>query len=164
MPNLPRRRPLNFLVALFCAGLIGFALYMQTRDSLSPCPLCVLQRIAFMALGAVSLLAFLHGPRGWGRRLYAVLAGLFAAAGAGVAGWHVYLQHLPPDQVPSCGPGLNYLVENFPPGDALRMVFMGSGEYARVHWGFLGLSLPEWTLIWFVLLGGLALWNNLRRA
>lgn len=163
MTRIPGRRAANGIVVLICAGLLGFALYLQTQDSLSPCPLCVLQRVAFMALGAFALLATLHHPARWGRFIYAGLTGLAAAAGAGIAGWHVYLQHLPPDQVPSCGPGLNYLVENFPPGDALRMIFMGSGECAQVHWTFLGMSIPEWTLAWFIVLGIGVVWNNLRR-
>lgn len=163
MTRIPGRRTINFIVVLICAGLLGFALYLQTQDSLSPCPLCVLQRVAFIALGGIALLAALQHPARWGRWVYAGLTGLAAGAGASIAGWHVYLQHLPPDQVPSCGPGLNYLVENFPPGDALRMIFMGSGECAQVHWTFLSLSIPEWTLAWFVVLGAGLVWNNLRR-
>lgn len=163
MSRVPGRRAVNAIIVLVCAGLLGFALILQTQDSLSPCPLCVLQRVAFMVLGAFALLATLHHPARWGRFVYTGLTGLASAAGAGIAGWHVYLQHLPPDQVPSCGPGLNYLVENFPPGDALRMIFMGSGECAQVHWTFLGMSIPEWTLAWFVVLGVGVIWNNLRR-
>ena len=136
-----------------CAGLIAFALYTQLHDGLQPCPLCIFQRIAFAAIGLVLLLAGLHAPRGsGGRRVYGVLALLAAAVGIGIAGRHVWLQHLPPDQVPTCGPGLDYLLEAMPLAGVVRKVLTGSGECALVDWRFLGLSMPEWSLLWFVLL------------
>jgi len=76
-------------------------------------------------------------------------------------GWHFRLQNLPPDEVPSCGPGLDYMLENFPLRDALGMVFKGSGECADVVWSFLGLSMPGWVFVSLVVVGGVGLWNNL---
>lgn len=135
-----------------CALLIGYALYLQFHDFLEPCPLCIFQRIAFAALGIVFLLAGLHAPRGTaGRRTWGVLALLAAAAGIAVAGRHVWLQHLPAGQVPMCGPGLNFLMEAFPLSSVIRTVLTGSGECAKVDWTFLGLSMPEWSLAWFLL-------------
>ena len=163
MPT-PSRRALNFTGLLACAGMMGFALYAQYGLQLDPCPLCVLQRVAVIGLGFVFLLAAIHGPPGWGGRVYAAFLAVFAIAGSGVAAWHVRLQNLPADQVPSCGPGLDYMLENFPLADALRMVFKGSGECANVVWQFLGLSMPAWVLICVVGLGGLGVWNNLRSA
>lgn len=162
--TIPGRRVLNVAGFLACAGMMGFALYAQYRLLLDPCPLCILQRVAVIGLGLVFLLAALHDPAGWGRRGYAVLLALFAAAGAGVSAWHVRLQNLPADEVPSCGPGLDYMLENFPLSDALRMVFKGSGECADVVWQFLGLSMPAWVLICVAGLGVVGIWNNLRRA
>jgi disulfide bond formation protein DsbB len=143
--------------------MMGFALYAQHVLLLDPCPLCVLQRVAVIGLGIVFLIAALHDPSGWGRRVYAVLLGLFAADGATVAGWHVRLQNLPPSEVPSCGPGLDYMLENFPLGEAMRMVFQGSGECAEVAWSFLGLSMPAWVFIGVTGLGIAGIWNNLRK-
>jgi disulfide bond formation protein DsbB len=135
-----------------CALLIGYALYLQFHDFLEPCPLCIFQRIAFATLGIVFLLAGLHAPRGaGGRRAWGVLALLAAAAGIGIAGRHVWLQHLPADQVPMCGPGLNFLMEAFPLSSVIRTVLTGSGECAKVDWTFLGLSMPEWSLACFLL-------------
>lgn len=150
-----------FLGFLACAGLIGYALYAQYGLALEPCPLCILQRMAIIATGVVFLVAALHGPQRVGRWIYAGLAFLAAATGAGVAGRHVWLQSLPPDQVPACGPGYDYLMEAFPFGEALRRIFSGSGECAEVDWTFLGLSMPVWTLICFV---ALALWALLSAA
>ncbi len=139
-----------------CALLIGYAIFLQFHDYLQPCPLCIFQRIAFAALGLVLLAAGLHAPsRPGGRRAWGVLALLVAAVGIGIAGRHVWLQHLPPDQVPMCGPGLNFLMEAMPVTSVVRTVLTGSGECAKVDWTFLGMSMPEWSLVWFVLL---ALW------
>jgi len=161
--TLPGRRALNLLGLIACAGMMGFALYAQHVLMLDPCPLCVLQRVAVIGLGAVLLLAVLHNPSGWGRFVYAGLVLVPAGAGAGIAGWHWHLQNLPADEIPSCGPGLSYMLDNFPLGDALRMVFEGSGECAEVVWSFLGLSMPAWVFICMTGLGIAGIWNNLRQ-
>ena len=136
--------------ALMCAALMGMALYLQHVLRLDPCPLCIFQRIFVIALGVVMLAAAVHDPRGVGRRVYGALVLLFAALGVVVAGRHVWLQHLPEDQVPECGPGLEYMLNAFPLGEAMSMVFTGSGECAEVQWTFIGLSIPEWTLVIFL--------------
>jgi disulfide bond formation protein DsbB len=141
---------------------MAYALYAQHVLGLEPCPLCIFQRIAMVALGIVLAIAALHAPRGIGARVYAFLGLIVAAKGAAIAGWHVHMQNLPPDQVPACGPGLSYMFDAFPMLEALRMVFAGSGECATVDWSFLGLSMPAWVLIWFVLLGALSVVANWR--
>ena len=141
---------------LACAALLSFALYSQYYGGLMPCPLCTFQRGAFILLGAVFLIGALHSPRSpSGRRTYGVLALLAAGLGISVAGRHVWLQHLPADKVPACGPDLSFMMEAFPLADVLRKVFTGSGECAKVDWTFLGLSMPEWSLAWFL---ALAMW------
>jgi len=161
--NIPNKRQLNLAGFVVCAGLMAFALYAQYQLYLDPCPLCVFQRMAVIAVGIVFLIAAIHNPTGWAGRVYALLIGVVAADGAAVAGRHVWLQNLPPGEVPSCGPGFDYIMESFPLSEALSMIFQGSGECAEVHWQFLGLSMPGWTLIWFVGLGVFGVWNNLRR-
>lgn len=151
--NLASRRRAVFLLGfLACAGLLGYAYYAQFVQGLEPCPLCILQRVGFAVMGVFFLAGALHDPRAAGYRWYAVpvlLGGLFGAA---VAGRHVWLQSLPPDRVPACGPDLEYLLSAFPLTEALSMVFEGSGSCAVVDWQFLGLSMPAWTLIWYVAL------------
>ena len=150
MDWLLKPRNANLLGALICAGLMGFALYAQHGLGLEPCPLCVFQRVAVISLGVVFALAALHGPGGAGRIVYGLLAVLAAAGGAGVAGRHAWLQSLPPDQVPDCGMGLNYMLETMPFGEVLSEVFYGSGECAEVSWTFLGLSMPGWSFVWYM--------------
>lgn len=153
----------NLLGFLACAGMMGYALYAQHGLGLEPCPLCVFQRVGVIGAGLIFLVAALHGPRAVGRRVYAVLVLLAAAGGVGVAARHVWLQNLPADQVPACGPGLDFMLDTFAIGEVIKMVLSGSGECANVDWSMLGLSMPAWVLIGCAGLGLFGLWNNLRR-
>lgn len=157
------RRAANMAGLVIVAALMGYALYEQHVVGLEVCPLCVLQRVAMIALGFVFLAAALHSARGGIARVYGVLGALVALTGAGISSWHVRLQHLPPDQVPSCGPGFDYIYDTFPLRDALAMIFHGSGECAKINWTFLGFSMPSWVLVWFVALGALIVVANWRR-
>jgi protein dithiol:quinone oxidoreductase len=157
------RRLLNLLGALACGGLLGYALYAQHGLGLEPCPLCVFQRVAVLALGCIFLVAYLHNPARGGARVYGGLAVLASGAGIAFAWRQLWLQSLPPDQVPACGPGLDYILGVFPIWEALAMVFEGSGDCAKVDWTFLGLSMAAWVLISLVTLAGFAAWNNIMR-
>ncbi len=143
---------------VICAGLLGFGFYLQYVDGQEPCPLCIFQRVAFIALGLIFLVAALHGPRKTGAIVYTVLGGIAAGSGAALAGRHVWLQNLPADQVPACGPGLSYMMERYSLMRILEKVLTGSGECAEAGWKFLGLTIAGWSLVWFILLGGLMVW------
>lgn len=118
---------------------------------LEPCPLCWLQRFGFMGAGLVGLLGFLHGPQGFGNRIYGFLLVVTAGAGLGVAGRQLWLQNLPADQVPACGPSVDYLLDVLPWVEVLQTALKGTGDCAEVMWRFLGLSIPGWTAVFFVL-------------
>ena len=159
---LANSRILNLIGFLSCTAMMGYALYAEHQLYLMPCPLCVFQRMAVIAMGIVFLVAAIHDPGRSGRKVYALLLAVAAGAGCVVAGRHVWLQNMPEDQVPACGPGFNYIIDSFPFSEALRMIFAGSGECADVDWLFLGLTMPTWVLISFVVLGAAGIWNNLR--
>ena len=161
--TLPNRRLLNLAGFLTCAGMMGFALYAQHVLLLDPCPLCIIQRVATISLGLVFLIAAVHNPGNVGSKIYGVLVTLAAGFGVGVASWHVRLQNMPADDIPSCGPGFEYIVDNFPLSDALGMIFQGSGECAEVAWRLLGLSMPTWVVIGLGGLGIAGIWNNFRK-
>jgi disulfide bond formation protein DsbB len=127
--------------------MMGFALYAQHGLGLEPCPLCVFQRVAVIGLGVVFALAAWHSPGRGGRRVYAALLLVAGFAGMGVAGRHVWLQNLPPDKVPACGPGLDFMLESFPMLEMLEMVLSGSGECADVSWSLVGLTMPMWVFV-----------------
>ena len=137
----------------FCALMMAVALGLEHIAGLDPCPLCIFQRVAVLAAAAVLAVAAIHNPAGRvGGGLYGVLGLAAVAGGIGVAWRHLWLQSLPPEAVPACGPGLDYMMELLPWRDVLAMVLSGSGECAEIDLLFLGISLPGWTLIGFVVL------------
>lgn len=152
-------RALFFVAFGITAGLLGFGYYLEYAKGLEPCPMCMMQRLAFLSVAAIGLIATLHGPHGALRRVYGLLIALSAGIGGGVATRQIWLQHLPEDRVPECGPGWNYMIDAYPLGDVIRQALRGTGDCAEVSWTFLGRSIPEWSVIWFALLvaGGLAL-------
>lgn len=156
-------RPLFASIFLACLALLGFGLYLQHVENLEPCPLCILQRYAFVAVGFIALLAVLHNPARTGKRVYGALLALFAVTGAAIAGRQSWLQHYPP-VIADCGPDLEYMIESFPLSKALPMIFKGSGDCAEVVWRFLGLSIPEWALVFFILFGLIGFYLASRKA
>ena len=153
-------------------GLVLFALvswafarfFLEAHLGLAPCPLCVTQRLFVWLWAAFAFIGFLHNPQGWGRTVYAALCGLSAWVGALVSARHIWLQNLPEDQVPACGPPLDYLLENFPLRDAINTMLMGDGNCADTVWTFLGLSIPEQTLLVFCVAMLVSLWQALRKS
>lgn len=145
-----------------CAALLGFALYAQYVLAMIPCPLCIFQRVGFLVMALFFLLGAIHAPRGGARRIYAGGVVVGALFGAVVSGRHLWIQSLPADRVPSCGPDLGYMMDTFPFAKVLKMVFTGSGECAKVE-PVLGLPMPAWTLLWFLLLAAWAVMAARRR-
>ncbi len=161
---LPGSRGINGIGFLLIVAAMLFALfYLEGVLYLEPCPLCIIDRMVLSAIGLVFLLAAVHNPGRIGQRAYAGLNLLLVGLGAAVAGRHVWLQHLPADQVPECGASLDYMLETLPLHRTLQKVLQGSGECADVQWTLLGLSIPEQTLLLFVALAGLVLLQLLRR-
>ena len=150
MPLSPRL--LFAATALACAGLLAYGYYLQYHDGLEPCPMCIFQRLCFMGVLVVCALGAIHGPRGAGRLVYGGLTVLVALVGGGIAARQVWLQHLPEDRVPACGPGLEYMLEMYPLADVIGKALRGSGDCALVDWTFLGLSIAEWSLACFTLI------------
>jgi len=148
----------NMFAVFCCASLLGFALYNQYVDYLDPCPLCVFQRVVFFSMGVLALLAVIFNPKRVWLKIYAWMFAISATIGALIAGRHIWLQSLPEDEVPECGPGLNYMLDNFPLTEVFSSVLRGSGSCAEVIWTFLGMSMPVWTMIWYIGLGLITLW------
>lgn len=139
-------------VALLCLSLLGFGYYLQYARGLEPCPLCILQRLAYLVVAAAAVAAAVHAGTPRLCRIYSGIISICALAGGGIAARQVWLQHLPPERIPECGPGLDYLLEVFPLTEVLQMVLTGSGECAEAGWRFLTLSIAEWSLLCFVVL------------
>lgn len=139
------RRWGNFFGFAVCALMLGFAYYLQFARGMNPCALCIFERITTAALGLVFLLAWAQHPKRFGRWIYLALILVVSAVGVFVSARHVYIQHVPPDQVGSCGASLKMLVQHLPPWQVIREVLHGSGECAHVD-TLLGVSLPLWVL------------------
>lgn len=154
---LPRRRLAYVLGFLVCAGLMAWALWLQYGLLLEPCPLCVFQRVAVIAIGLVFLVAAVHNPGPIGAIVYAGFAFVTGAIGAALAAWQVWIQAQPPGTVASCGMSLDYMLETMPLADVIGTVLKGSGECADQGWLFLGLAIPSWTFVFFVAMAAAAI-------
>ncbi len=146
----------GFLWGFFaCVGGLAFAYYLQYFQGLEPCPLCILQRVSMAGAGVFFLNAAFINAQGWKRWLTALFPFAVSLSGVGIAARHVWLQGLPPDQVPACGPPLDYLLDMMPVTEAVAFLLRGEGSCAVIDASFLGLTLPGWTLLVFV---GLSIW------
>ncbi|PLW68514.1 disulfide bond formation protein B [Pseudohalioglobus lutimaris] len=157
--------PRMVFIGLTLLAIISMAFamgYLERQLNLAACPLCMTQRAFVVAWGLIALIAVIHNPRAIGNRIYAWLCAASALGGAAIAGRHVWLQHLPPEQVPACGPSLGYMLETLPFTETLSIVMMGDGNCAETMWTFMGLSIPEQTLILFVITAGICLWQAFR--
>lgn len=158
------RRLANLIGFVICVLLMAYAYYSQFHGGLQPCVLCIFQRIAMIVLGIIFLIAFLHHPKAVGARVYGILLIIVAAAGGAVSIRQSYLQHLPLWRQPPCGPGLNFMFKELPLNKFIVKAFTGTGDCALITWKFAGLTMPEWVLIWFIILGVGGLIVNLRWA
>jgi len=144
--------PRNTLFVIWSGAtvLITIALYMQYAMGLIPCALCMTQRVFIIAIGVTALITWLLPLKNLGLKISSLMGMLLAIIGGGFSSRHIWLQNLPEDLVPTCGPGLAYLLENTPFVEALRVLLQGDGNCAEVSWSLLGLTIPSWTLIAFV--------------
>jgi protein dithiol:quinone oxidoreductase len=151
--SITQARVLSGTACLFCTGVLSFGAYLQLVEGLEPCPLCISQRLVFLAVGflflAGALIKRVIRVTVWG-------ALIMSLVGAFVSSRHVWLQHLPPDEVPECSPGIEYVFQHFPLSDTVKLMLTGTGECAKVDWTLLGLSIPAWALLTFASLVGLA--------
>jgi len=149
------------MVCLGSVGLLAFGLYLQHVVGLEPCPMCIVQRYAFV------LVALLAGLTALGRAralhvVGSVLMLLAAGFGAFVAARQSWLQWYPPEVV-SCGRDFYGMIETFPLKRAIPMIFRGGGDCTAVDWTFLGGSIANWSFLCFVATGLVALWLIVHR-
>ncbi|MEM8767405.1 MAG: disulfide bond formation protein B [Pseudomonadota bacterium] len=140
------------LIVAATGFLLAGALVMEHLFAMDPCPLCLMQRVWFAFAGLLSFAALLHSTR-WG--IYPLLTIVVSLIGAGFSIRQLYLQSLPADQVPACGPDMTYMLENFPLSDVLAAMTRGTGSCAEVAWQF-GLTIPGWALVGFIAIIALA--------
>jgi len=146
--NFPRGAAQQWatLSCLLAGLLLTVALYMEHVMGLAPCPLCMMQRLWVVVVGLISFASLAHNPR-WG--IYPVLNILACLIGGGFSIRQLWLQSLPEDKVPACGPNFDYIIQTFPLSEAVAIMFKGNGNCAEVVWTFLGLSIAGWAFIAF---------------
>ena len=146
-----KKRFIYFIGFLICALLIAMVYYLQYSKGIQPCLLCIIQRVAYYLLGIICLIATLHNPRYIGQCVYAILLVIISLLGGFFALRQILLQHLPSGEAPPCAPSLNFMLQNFPLHQTLKVLFYGSGDCAAIHWTFLGFSLAWWSLLFFII-------------
>ncbi|HET9034171.1 MAG TPA: disulfide bond formation protein B [Dokdonella sp.] len=156
-------RKIFLMIACASALLMGYALFAQYVQHYEPCMLCMVQRVFVCAVGLVALIAALHGPGRFGARVYGLLTALFAVGGGYIAARHVYLQNLPPEQLDGCAPSFEYALGNFDSLKFLKTIFIRDQDCGVIDWTFLGLAMPAWVFLCFVVLFFAALWAGFRR-
>ena len=156
-------RSFAFIGLSICVASMLFAvLYLERTLYLDPCPLCILDRVVIMSLGALFLIALVHGPNTILAKFNGVLGIVLSGIGICLASRHIWLQNLPKDQVPECGPGLDFMLDTLPIFEVLKKTLTGSGSCADTNWTFADLTIPEQTLILFVILMVLSVIQTLR--
>ncbi len=153
-------RPLYYYLFGFSLFLLGTSFVLQFHFHLQPCPLCIIDRVLVFILTLFFIIAIMHNPQPRGQKIYSLIGFSIALLGICSAIRHLWIIHLPPEQVPACGPGIQYLFGTFPPHEAIMLVLQGSGECYSDKSNLFGISLPAWTLLGFMMLaiGSLLPW------
>ena len=162
MSILYNSRLLFLAILLGCAGLLGSAIFVEPFKSMDACPMCMMQRAVFALIAVLCVLPLLHNPARLGQRIYASITALASIAGAAIASRQLWLQSLPEDKVPACGPGLEYMLDVFPILDVIAMAIKGTGDCAEVQWTLASISIPGWSLLAFILITLTCVWIFLK--
>jgi disulfide bond formation protein DsbB len=147
------------LVSAICTSLLLYGYYLEFFEDLLPCPMCIFQRLCYIAIVLVGTIGAIHGPGRIGAVSYDLLIAIAAGIGAGIAGRQTWLQHLPPELVPECGPDLAFMMEMYPLLETIERALRGTGDCAEVARTFVGFSIAEWSLLCFLGLLITALWQ-----
>ena len=153
-------RNINLLCGLTCVSSLLIAkFYFEDYLGLEPCYLCITQRVFIAVAGLLFFIWAIHNPKRLGARIYALLALAATSAGAYFSSKQLYLQSLPEEQVPQCGPPVDYLFETFSNFEVITMLLRGDGNCARIQWEFLSITMPGWVLLIFIVLIGASILN-----
>ncbi len=148
---LSNLRVLSAITVLVSIALLASAYYFELVLELEPCPMCIMQRIVVLALGCIALVAFFHNPsNSTGRKVYASIAGITSIIGVAIAVRHSWIQAFPPEDIPSCGAPLDYMLEIMPFQEVLSAMLTGTASCTDISWNFLGLTMPNWMIIVFI--------------
>ena len=138
----------NLLIGL---GLVIGAYLFQLIGYYDPCPLCILQRWAFGFIAVCGLVLLIPNLYPLINKLILFIASLLSLGGGMIAGRQIYLQHLPTDQIPTCAPPMDFLMDTLPFLELIQTILLGDGNCAEYQWRFI-FNFAEWALLFFVML------------
>lgn len=138
----------RLLLSLITLFMLGASYYFQYVVGLQPCPLCLMQRICLFILAALTLLNLIANKK----QLLTILQLMVSCFGLYFSLRQVWLQSLPEGLAPSCMPSLDVLIQYFSWQTVAQALFWGSGDCAEVTWHFLGISMPGWGSVYFLLM------------
>lgn len=147
------------LLGSLCFILLSYGYYLQFVEYLEPCPMCIFQRLCYVAAGSVAIAGAIHAPQRLGTAFYIVAIALSSVVGAAIAGRQTWLQHLPSELIPECGPDLEFMLEMYPLLETIERALSGTGDCAEVSWTFLNLSIAEWSLACFTVMFTVSVWQ-----
>jgi disulfide bond formation protein DsbB len=134
---------------MICAVSLGAAHYLEYEYMVSPCPMCMLQRLVFWALGGIFLLGAIFNLRSRVRYLFSIAVIVLSGLGFAIALRQFWLQYFAPPQTVSCSASLERLIDLYPVLDALKMALHGSSECASIDFTIFTISIAGWSVVLF---------------
>ena len=151
-----RTRAIYLMIIILTFSAWGIALYLQLAKDMPPCALCIIQRLMLLVIGLIALVAFIHHPKHWMRKIYAALMLIFSLVGTYAAGFQLWLQHHP-NMAHTCSPGFNTLIKEYSLPKVIAIAFQGTTDCSDIYVRFLSLTLPGWTTVLFIYIALLCL-------
>ncbi len=148
--DIHRYRILQSLILVMSVFVISFALYFEYAKGLQPCPLCLMQRLCAFLLVLCCLVSLCFRIKHV--RILTVFQTLFSGLGLYFSIRQLWLQSLPPDQSSICMPGIHAMLRYFPMNTVMKALFWGTSECSEVTWHWLGLTMPGWSALYFLVI------------
>ncbi len=148
---------LQWIILALSLLVLATSLYLQYVKGYSPCPLCLMQRLCVIIIVVLGVINLLLKPPG---KKMLIAQSIIALLGIYFAARQLWLLSLPAQEVPACLPGLSVLIHYFPWKDTAHALLWGTGDCTENKWTLLGLTMPAWSMFYFILvsvLGGLSL-------
>ena len=152
---------LKLISGIISILLVILSVIIQEIFNLEPCPLCITQRVIFLISG-ITFLIFYFKPIN--KIIELSILGMINLIGLIFAIRHVLIQRKVINIPAECGIDLEYMFDNFPLREVFELIFRGTGDCSEIDWSFLGLTIPEWSAIWFLILMAMTFTNYKRNS